>query len=83
MGPNVLYAVPSADLLKARFGAGVALPRPEDSFPGVVQGVCEGVEKRSFLTARAIKPCGKKDRFSNYDGYVKRIASSRNECYFR
>ncbi len=48
-------------------------PEARSSFPSSMRGVCEGVEKRSFLTAMAIKPCGKKDRFSNCDGYVKRI----------
>jgi hypothetical protein len=36
-------------------------------------GVCEGVEKRSFLTAAATKPSGKKHRFPTDDGDEKRL----------
>jgi hypothetical protein len=36
------------------------------------EGVCEGVEKRSFLRETATKASGKKDRFTNGDGNMKR-----------
>jgi len=35
-------------------------------------GVCEGVLKRSFLTCTAKKASGKKDRFTDWNAYVKR-----------
>ena len=47
---------------------------PEGSFQtGGAGGVCEGVQKRSFLTLKATMASGKKDRFTGGDGNVKRI----------
>jgi hypothetical protein len=37
------------------------------------RGVCEGVQKRSFLKLKATMASGKKDRFTGGDGNVKLI----------
>src|SRR5260370_36030559 len=47
---------------------------PKVRFQRAWERVCEGVEKRSFLTATPTKASGKKDLFSNGEGDVKRSA---------
>ena len=50
--------------------------RPESSFP-TGGGVSQGVLKRTFLTALAPMPSGKKVRFPRADGRVKRTETMK------
>jgi hypothetical protein len=43
-------------------------------------GEREGVRKQSFLTLKATKPSGRKDRFTTGDGNVKRIRRGKIRC---
>ncbi len=53
---------------------------PKVRFQRAWEGVCEGVEKRSFLRETATKASGKKDCFTNGDGNRKRKGGA---CEYR